>query len=71
MENEAKFLETKKVIIDCNAAKYDSIWTFWLPNTVSEIWQEFFFKRNIHTKEMSIFVNFDLDLHFQGHMLQE
>ena len=26
---------------------------------------------NIHLKKMRIFVNADLDLHFQGHLLQE
>ena len=33
-----------------------------------DIWSIF---RNIRVSKMSIFINFDLDLHFQGHLLQE
>ena len=42
-----------------------TLWTFWLPVTVSEIgrWESF---RNIRASARRIFVNFDIDLHLRS-----
>ena len=57
------------IVIGRNAAEFGSP-SNRLPIDVSEIWRREFF-RNIFAFKMRIFVNFDIDIHFQGHLLQE
>ena len=47
-------------------AEFWPLHSFELPIIVSEIWHSFC---NIRASKIRIFVNFDLDQHFQGHML--
>ena len=65
VENERKRLKTITMVIYRGVAEFWSSGSFWLPNIVSKIWRWEYFL-NILTSKMSIFINFDLDLHFQG-----
>ena len=54
------------------AAEFGFLWIFrLLPITVSESWRLEFLSKKYSRFKNSIFVNFYLELYFQGHLLQE